>query len=350
MKRSVLVAIVVLVALAAGGGTLRLLVDAARPAPGWSIDAIGLAPRALKLPDDPVVWRLRLMSVASAAVIGVALGVAGLLMQSMLRNPLASPYILGVTSGAGVAIVASSWLSYLATGMLVAARPPMAAAVIGAVLTLGAVYTLSRRRGAVDPTTLVLTGIIVSLTLGAVTTLFQSLLPDQGMAYFTRWVMGSIRTDTPWSLITGIGVMTLAATALAVSLGPSMDAAMLSDDEAQSVGVRLGVLRALLLVIAGVLTAGTVVLAGPIGFVGLVAPHAARLLVGHTHRILIVGTALAGAALLLAAESLVAWLRFQTGQIPVGVVTALVGGPVFILLYRRGGAGPGVGGSGGGGP
>lgn len=320
-------------ALLLAGVALRLAVDARAAA--FTIDAIGLSPRALGWPTDGVVWELRLVPACAAAVIGAALGVAGLLLQSMLRNPLASPYIIGVSSGAGLAIAAVTWVGFLLTGSTVPGGMPVIAPIIGATGTLGLVYWLSRRRGAIDPTALVLTGIIISLTFGAITTLFQSLLPDQGMALFTRWVMGTIRTDTTWPGIATLAGATLAGTAGAWALGPRLDAMMLSDDEARSVGVRIGAVRTTMLLLAGVLTAGAVVLAGPIGFVGLVAPHAARLLVGHTHRGLIVGTALAGAGLLVLAESLVALLRFSTGQIPVGVITALIGGPVFIVLFKR---------------
>lgn len=333
MRPSAIFAFLMLLVLLCAGCALRLSVDASRV--WFVVDAIGLRPRALGWPEDGVVWGLRLIPMSAACVIGAALGVAGLLLQSMLRNPLASPYIIGVSSGAGLAIAAVAWVGYLMTGRVAADGIPVLAPVFGAVGTLGLVYWLSRRRGAIDPTALVLTGIIVSLTFGAVTTLFQSLLPDRGMAMFTRWVMGTIRTDTEWSGIVMLLVVTVMGTAGAWALGPRMDAMMLSDDEARSVGVRIGAVRTGMLVLAGVLTAGAVVLAGPIGFVGLVAPHAARLLVGHTHRGLVVATALAGAAMLVWGEAVVALMRFRTGQVPVGVVTALIGGPVFIVLFKR---------------
>lgn len=333
MRPSATFAFLILLALLGAGGALRLSVDASH---AWfAIDAIGLAPRSFAWPENAVVWELRLIPMSAACVIGAALGVAGLLLQSMLRNPLASPYIIGVSSGAGLAIAASAWAGFLMTGRVAPDGVPALAPVAGAVGTLGLVYWLSRRRGAIDPTALVLTGIIVSLTFGALTTLFQSLLPDRGMAMFTRWVMGTIRTDTEWSGIVTLAGVTAGATVAACAMGRWMDAMMLSDDEARSVGVRIGALRTAMLVLAGVLTAGAVVLAGPIGFVGLVAPHAARLLVGHTHRRLVVATALAGGALLIWGEALVAIMRFRTGQVPVGVVTALIGGPVFIVLFRR---------------
>lgn len=333
MRPSAIFAFLILSVLLGAGCALRLSVDASR---AWFVvDAIGLSPRAFAWPENAIVWELRLIPMAAACVIGAALGVAGMLLQSMLRNPLASPYIIGVSSGAGLAIAAVAWVGYLTTGRVAPDAIPMLAPVCGAVGTLALVYWLSRRRGAIDPTALVLTGIIVSLTFGAVTTLFQSLLPDRGMAMFTRWVMGTIRTDTKWSEIVWLSGVTVVGTMGAWWLGPRMDAMMLSDDEACSVGVRIGAVRTGMLMLAGLLTAGAVVLAGPIGFVGLVAPHAARLLVGHTHRGLVLATALAGAALLVWGEALVALLRFRTGQVPVGVVTALIGGPVFIVLFKR---------------
>ncbi|MCA9280497.1 MAG: iron ABC transporter permease [Phycisphaeraceae bacterium] len=317
----------------AAGGVLRLSIDAAN---GWfTIDLIGLSPRTLQWPGSAIVWELRLISVCAACAIGAALGVSGLMLQSMLRNPLASPYIIGVSSGAGLAIAGVAWFGFVTTGAASTSGVPVVAPVLGALGTLALVYWLSRRRGAIDPTALVLTGIIVSLTFGAITTLFQSLMPDRGMASVTRWVMGTIRSDTSWVGISMLAGLAMFGTGCAVLLGPRMDAMMLSDDEARSVGVRVGAVRTAMLGLAGVLTAGAVILAGPIGFVGLVAPHMARLLVGHSHRSLVIATALSGSALLVWAEAVVAELRFSTGQIPVGVVTALIGGPIFIVLFRR---------------
>ena len=281
-----------------------------------------------------VVLELRGVRAASAAVVGAALGAAGALLQATLRNPLASPFVLGLTSGAGLGLVIATWASYLATGMIVQQSANPVPVLTGAFGALGLVYLLGRRGGLIDPARLILVGVIVSVLCGAVTMLVQHMLPDRGMAVFTRWVMGTISQDTRWGLIGTVGAVTAAGVAVGGAMGRSLDAASLGDDEAASVGVRLGRLRSASLLIAGVLTAGSVLIAGPIGFVGLVCPHVVRLIAGPGHRTLVVGSALAGAALLVLADAAVAVIRAPAGELPVGVLTALIGAPVFIVLLR----------------
>lgn len=316
--------------------------------------ALAIAAAALRLvvgpsgfgwPDagDDVVWSLRLERVIAGAAIGASLAAAGALLQATLRNALASPFVLGLTSGAGLGIVAATYAGYLATGAVVAFRPPVWAAVAGAFAALGLVFLLGRRRGVLDPPTLILVGVIVSVMCGAATTFLQHLLPAQGMAVYTRWMMGSISEETSRGVLVAVALMTAAGVAAGAGMGRSLDASTLGDDEAASVGVRVGLVRSASFAIAGLLTAGTVVLAGPIGFVGLVCPHLVRLVGGPRHRWLVLGSACCGAALLLIADAAVSLLRLPSGRIPVGVVTALLGGPVFIVLLRRGGAFGGMG-------
>src|SRR5262249_33567891 len=131
------------------------------------------------------------------------------------------------------------------------------------------------------------------------------------------------------------GLLTLGAIALGVASGRAMDAAAMSDDEARSVGVPIGGLRLAMFLASGVLTASAVVLAGPIGFVGLVCPRVVRLLAGPGHRVLVVGAALAGAALIVGADTFIAAIDLARGRLPIGILTALIGGPVFIVLLRR---------------
>jgi iron complex transport system permease protein len=148
-------------------------------------------------------------------------------------------------------------------------------------------------------------------------------------------MMGRVPEAPPQRLLLVVSALAVTGAGLGIALGRSLDAACLSDDEARSVGVPLGWLRVTLFLAAGILTAATVSLTGPIAFVGLVAPHAARLLVGPRHATLALGSALAGAALLLAADSARQLLEIGGGRLPVGVLTAVIGGPVFLLLLRR---------------
>lgn len=281
---------------------------------------------------------IRAQRTATAAVVGVALAVAGVLLQSLLRNPLASPDLLGLASGAGLGMMTAVFVAFLATGRL--ADPGVVgaggAAIVGACSTLALVYFISQRRGLVDPFSLVLVGVIVGLMCGAGITLLQHLMPDGGFAS-GRLLVGSLDEDANWTRIAVVGIMTCLCCADAWFIAPSMDRAALSDDEATSVGVNLGRLRTTQFVLAGVLTACAVVLAGPVGFVGLVCPHLVRMIAGPRHAGLVLCAALAGAIMVVGGDLIIASLhqaRKDLGNIPLSVVTALIGGPAFILVLR----------------
>jgi iron complex transport system permease protein len=196
---------------------------------------------------------------------------------------------------------------------------------------------LSQRRGLLDPISLVLVGVVVSIMCSSGTVLIKSQLPDQGYAA-GRLLLGELRDvgDIGRAKVWAVGLVTLAGIAVGAGAARAMDAAALGEDEARSVGVPIGLLRTTLFVTAGVLSAGSVVLAGPIGFVGLICPHAVRLMAGPGHRVLMVGAALAGATLIILADVLARAINFGAGHPPIGVLTSLVGGPVLILLLRRG--------------
>lgn len=310
-----------LVLLAAGAGLLRMLVGGG-----------GLA-----WPESGAIFDLRFHRLLTGSVVGVGLAIAGVLLQSLLRNPLAAPDLMGLSAGAGLAVTLSALLTGGAIGVAGSAVPALA----GAMAVLGFVWLLSQRRGLVDPITMILVGVIVSVLLGSATALVRTQLPDQGQSA-ARWMMGAISDDAPRGAVAGVWVLTLGVACVSWWMGRLFDAASLGEDEARSSGVPIGWVRAVQLIGAGVLTAGTIVLAGPVGFVGLVCPHAARLLLGPGHRMLVVGSALAGIALVVGADALIKGVPGPAGRIPVGVVTSLVGGPVFLVMLlrsRRDGAG-----------
>jgi len=214
---------------------------------------------------------------------------------------------------------------------------PVLPPILGAFVMVALVYVLAQRRGVLEPGTLILTGVILSIIAGALTMFVRQLLPDAGVAMTARWLMGNLRDDfslTSWAITTGIIAIGLVASA---KIGPSLDAAALSDDEARSVGLNLPRLRLVVFLIASAMTGAAVVAAGPIGFVGLICPHLMRLLVGPSHRALVLSSALAGAVLLVLADSAVTVVRFDSGRMPIGVLTALIGGPLFIMILRSGG-------------
>lgn len=286
-------------------------------------------------PQSSAELDLRLLRVSAGATVGAALAISGVLLQSLLRNPLASPAVLGLTSGASLGVMISIYIGFLATGAVVQYEPPAYSALLGALATLGLVYTIAQRRGMIDPVTLILVGVIISLIAGALTMLITHLLPAGGLAASVQWTLGSLDDNVRWPRLALVALVTLIGLGISVWLGPAMDAASLSDDEARAVGVRLSALRVTLFVLAGALTSGTVLLAGPIAFVGLVIPHLVRALGGPSHRTLALASALSGGALIVLADMLVRIIDLGSGRIPIGVLTALVGGPVFLVILLR---------------
>lgn len=296
---------------------------------------LATAPGSFAWPESGLIFELRAVRIVSGVIVGASLAVAGALLQAIMRNPLASPFLLGMTSGAGLGIVIATYAAYLATGHIIQYRSQLLPAILGAGGALALVYGLGHRRGALEPTRLILMGLIVSLLCGSVTSLFQHLLPDRGMAVYTRWVMGTISEENTWTTLAIVGGIALIGIVWATRLAKPLDAASLGEDEARSVGVNLQSVRVQSLVVAGVLTGATVVIAGPIGFVGLLCPHLVRLIAGHRNGVVILGSALAGAALLVVSDIAVSLPTLASGRIPIGILTTLIGAPVFIVLAWR---------------
>jgi iron complex transport system permease protein len=271
----------------------------------------------------------------SGSLVGATLAVSGVALQALLRNPLAEPFVLGLSSGAGVGVMAEMLLAYY-LGWRVGGYET--GAVLGAAATMAVVFTAGRRRGVLDPLGLLLVGVVLGTINGAIMMVLQyvygagTLRPD-----LTRWMMGYLNDQNITTATQGaVAALTLAGLAAAWWLGPAMDVATFSDSEAESLGVHLGRVRALLFVIASVLTAGSVTLAGPIAFVGLVCPHLVRLMLGPGHRNLLLGAAMTGAGLILLADAASAVLDryFRVGTMPIGIFTAILGGPAFLWMLR----------------
>jgi len=294
---------------------------------------LGVGTGGFAFADSDQIARLRLIRVLAAVAVGCGLAGAGVMLQSLMRNPLASPDLLGLSAGSGLAVLVSAYVGYLATGAMTPSAADPVAALVGAGAALAFVYSLSQRRGFIEPVTLILVGVVVSIVCGAGGALIRQLMPDGGFAV-SRLIVGRISDDLSMGMAVGVLAVMVGGVAVGVWLGPAMDASAMSDDEARSVGVPIGRLRLTLFVLSGVLTAGTVVLAGPIGFVGLVIPHAVRLVIGPSHRALVVGSALLGSSAILLADTGVRLVPMSTGRLPLGVVTALIGGPIFLwMLY-----------------
>lgn len=320
-------ALLLLVVLAAAAVLLRLTIGRTWQGDGWAISWSW---------PTPEIRELRLFAVATAAVVGASLALSGLFLQVLLRNPLASPFILGLSSGASLGIAVALYLAFSFGVALPGALGSVGAAFVGAMATLGVVAIAGRRRGGLDPLTLVLAGVVVSSLCGALLMMVHHLLPLGLRGDLITWTMGRIDEQPDRVVLLVASAILLVGAAAGWSAARGMDVALLSEEEARSVGLRLAALRWFLLLVAGLLAASAVALAGPIGFVGLIAPHAARLLVGVRHRLLLPATLLCGVILLVGADAARQPIDIGAGRLPIGVLTALLGGPAFLWLLHRG--------------
>jgi iron complex transport system permease protein len=275
----------------------------------------------------------RLVPMTAALIVGSALGVSGMGLQVLLRNPLASPWILGLSSGAGLGVMAMMFAEHTFESSFIGGQS--LGAIAGALLSLFLVFVLSRRRGGIDPMTMVLVGVVISVLCGAGIMIFQHLVPMGLRGSFSTWLMGSLPEVESWSKLGILGFLVLVGICLIAWWGPTLDAACLSDDEAKSIGVDLPKIRRKLFLTSSMLAAIGVILAGPIAFVGLIAPHGARLIMRSSHRSLTIGTALVGALLLLAADDIRQLIDLGTGRLPIGIITSIIGGFVFLVLLLR---------------
>lgn len=269
-------------------------------------------------------------------IVGAALSVSGVSLQSLLRNPLAEPYILGLSTGAGAGMMVQAYVLHLLTGS-VAVGTNGGGALLGAAATMLIVFLAGRRRGVIDPLGLLLTGVVLSTICGALILMMNYLVGPGGIRDdIARWMMGNLDGGASATTIRIIAGLTAAGFVLLLMHGKAMDVASSSDAETMSLGVNLPRLRMVLFAVASLLAAGAVVLAGPIAFVGLVCPHIARLALGPSHGPLLIGSAMLGAALVITADTASAALNLWLGigLMPIGIFTAIVGGPVFLWMLR----------------
>ena len=297
-----------------------------------SLGSAGPAPvalwRGIIAGTDPLarslVVELRLPRALSGFGAGALLALAGVCMQVLLRNPLADPYVLGVSGGAAVAALGAMLLGIGAFGVQAAAF----AGALGATLT---VFALARGPGGWTPTRLLLTGVVVAAGAGALVSLLLAAGDPTVLRGMVYWLMG----DLSWAG-SPVGMLLLAAiaTPVGVIFARPLNVLARGDVQAQLLGVAVTPLRGALFVVASLLTAATVTSVGAIGFVGLVTPHLVRLALGADHRRVVPAAALAGGTLVVVAD-LAARTLLAPRQLPVGALTALIGVPLFLLLMRR---------------
>ncbi|MCK2237984.1 MULTISPECIES: iron ABC transporter permease [unclassified Crossiella] len=278
---------------------------------------------------DAVLWQIRFPRVLLGVLVGASLACAGAVMQGVFGNPLAEPAVVGVSGGAAMAASAVTVLGVTALGSWTLP----AAAFIGGLVTVAVVYLVARSGGRTEVVTLVLTGIAVNAATGAVINLLLTYSNDAQLRSVVFWMMGSLASTT-WPKVLAVLPCAIVGLLLAPLFARQLDLLALGERPARHLGVHIERLRGTLMFVVALLTAAAVAVAGMIGFVGLVVPHVVRMIIGPGHRFLIPVSALGGAVVVVAAD-LVARTVLAPVELPIGALTALVGGPFFFWLLRR---------------
>ena len=271
-----------------------------------------------------VVHELRLPRALSAFAVGGLLALSGAILQVLLRNPLADPYVLGVSGGASVAALVAIMLGLPAAGV-------DGLAALGALAACLLVYALAQGPGGWTPTRLLLTGVVVAAGAGSAVSLLLALGDETRLRGMVFWLLGDLSRSQRWPWLMSLLAM---AAVVAALLGRQLNVLARGALQAASVGMDVRRLQVLLFLGSSVLTGSAVSAAGSIGFVGLVTPHLVRLALGSDNRVVLPASALLGGVLLMAAD-LAARVLIAPRQLPVGALTALVGVPLFLLLMRR---------------
>lgn len=278
---------------------------------------------------DALVWESRLPRVLLAATVGSGLAIAGAVLQSITRNPLAEPYLLGISSGASTGAVAVMILG-LGAGAVTLSMGAFA----GAILAFGVVLLLIGGGRVSSPARVVLTGVLVSQFFSAVTSLVLMLSGDADSTRgFTYWLLGSLGRAR-WERLLVASAVIVACMLLCLLFAPALDVFTFGWDTAASLGIDVARVRVILMMLTALMTAAALAASGAIGFIGLLVPHTVRLLSGHAHRRLLPLSALGGAIFLIWVDAF-ARSAFSPHEIPVGVMTAFLGAPVFAIALRK---------------
>ncbi|MFC4334699.1 FecCD family ABC transporter permease [Salininema proteolyticum] len=297
----------------------------------WSsaADGVGLRSWGSTALQAHIVWELRLPRVFTAGIVGAGLSLVGAVMQSLTRNPMADPYLFGVSSGATLGAVL-----VLVAGVGSGTLALTAGAFIGAMAVFALVVLFSTRRGALAPGRMILAGIALSQFCGSITSFVIVWVGDpQRTQSVTYWLSGSM-ARARWDSLAAVAVVFFVVAAVFLSHSRSLNAFAFGEQTAVALGVSVNRTRWVLMALGALLTASLVSVSGAIGFVGLILPHAVRFLTGPDERRLLPAAAMAGAVFMIWVDTL-ARTVFEPREIPVGILTAAVGVPVFIVLMLR---------------
>ncbi|MEU8525441.1 iron ABC transporter permease [Streptomyces sp. NPDC048629] len=289
---------------------------------------LGLGVEPLPPLVDSLIWDLRLPRVLMAALVGASLAVCGAVLQAVTRNALADPYLLGISSGASAGAV-----TVVVLGVGASTLGVTGGALAGALLSFGLLLLLLKRSG-LDSVRIVLTGVVVGQLFTALTSLVLMASADADTTRaVTHWLLGSM-APARWNTVAVCAIVTPLGVVAAWLCSNALDGLVFGTDTAASLGIGVRRTRTVLLVVTAALTAVAVATVGAIGFVGLIVPHGVRFLVGPLHRVLLPYAALAGAVFLVWTDAL-ARIAFAPREVPVGVITALLGVPLFLIVLRR---------------
>ena len=283
-----------------------------------------------EVPNAHIVLRVRLPRVVLAALVGASLAVAGTLFQALLRNPLADPYILGVSGGAALGGISMLALGG-ALGFGYAAVPP--AAFAGAILTIFLLFAVSGGAGRLSPTTLLLTGVVFNAFASAAIVFLASIAGLVEGAGIFLWLIGNL-SDARFEVAGWVAAFLGLGLACALPLARGLNLMALGEEPAAQLGIEVEWVKRILLAATSLMVGAAVSVSGLIGFVGLIIPHLLRLLFGPDHRLLVPASALGGAAFLVLCDTAARTLLVGR-ELPVGAITAMAGGPLFLILLRR---------------
>jgi iron complex transport system permease protein len=322
----------VLVGLAAAlvlGIFLAALIGNQRLPAGGTICALstwgscGLTPEQVD-----ILWTIRLPRIFLGVTVGASLATAGAAYQALLRNPLAEPYLLGVSNGAAV----GTMVGLIFFAQFAWSRPLFAFA--GALTATLVVYRIARGRAGASPERMILSGVIVTTFLSSAIVFITALMDATRIRAFTFWLLGDLSGGSAETTILAAVVAVVGCALLAFHARP-LNLLMLGERDAFDLGVEVGRVRLSVFVVASMLVGASVASSGSVGYVGLVVPHLVRLLFGSDNRLVVPASALAGALFVIAADT-VARTIISPRELPVGAITALIGAPLFIFLLRRG--------------
>ncbi|MFA6357211.1 MAG: iron ABC transporter permease [Candidatus Omnitrophota bacterium] len=289
--------------------------------------AVNIPLANLLFKDNQVIFNLRLLRVLAAILVGSGLAVSGIALQAILRNPLAEPYLLGTSSGAGLSAVVAVILGVSRIYM------PLAA-FLGAVLSILIVYNLASEKGVIAGKSLILSGVIISVAFSSVIVFLVSLFGNEAMHEMNWWLWGSLQVYD-YKLLLLVALPVILGICVIYLFAQDLNAISLGEEEAVHLGIDTQNIKKIIILITALITSSLICICGIIGFVGLIIPHMMRLIVGPNHKILIPTTCLAASVFMVLCD-LFSRTLFSPLEIPIGVITALIGAPVFVFLLKKG--------------